>query len=72
MSKYTKEQAWDYLIETGIATEEELRLVTNIVGWTLEAMESVIYARTAYRSLEQLKSEIDGEGEDEESYNEEE
>jgi hypothetical protein len=49
------EQMWDYLIECGIATRDELVLVTNINGYNEEALESVLYARTGYRSIEQLE-----------------
>ena len=45
---------WDYLIETGTATEDELCLITSINGTNLEALESVLYSRTGYRSLDQL------------------
>jgi len=45
---------WDELIEQGIATEEELKLVTCINGYNEDTMNSVLYARTGYRSLEQL------------------
>ncbi len=48
---------WDYLIESGIATQEELELVTNINGYTEETLNDVIYARTGYRNLEQLLGE---------------
>jgi len=50
-------EVWGYLVETGIATDDELNLVSNINGFTLETMESVIYVRTGYRSLEQLREE---------------
>lgn len=48
------ETAWDILTERGIATEDELVLVTAINGYTLEQMENVLYAKTGYRSFEQL------------------
>lgn len=51
----TTEQAWEYLTETGIATEEELSLVTSINGYNLESMASVLYVRTGYRSIEQIE-----------------
>jgi hypothetical protein len=54
MKTLTKEQVWDYLVESQIATEEELKLVTCINGYSIESLESVIYARTGYRSIEQL------------------
>lgn len=53
----TVEEIWDYLIESGIATEEELCLVTSMSGYNVETMNSVIYVRTGYRSLDQLKEE---------------
>jgi hypothetical protein len=48
-------ELWDYLVEMGIATEEELQLVTSINGMNLESLESVLYCRTSYRSLDQIK-----------------
>ena len=54
-------QAWDYIIEHGIATEEELKLVTCINGCNQAALNDVIYARTGYRDIEQLE---DCEGEE--------
>lgn len=50
-------QIWEYLLDFGYATEEELKLVTNICGYSVETLESVIYARTALNSFEQLKEE---------------
>jgi len=50
-----KNEAWDYMVESGIATEQELQLITDINGWSFETMESVLYARTAYRSFDQLE-----------------
>ena len=49
------ETAWDILTERGIATEDELVLVTAINGYTLEQMENVLYAKTGYNSFEQLE-----------------
>ena len=48
-------ETWEYLVEQGIATENELQLVTDIDGYNIEALNSVIYARTGYHDLEQLK-----------------
>jgi hypothetical protein len=50
-----KERIWDYIIESEIATDEELKLVTCINGYNEETLNSVIYARTGYRSVEQLQ-----------------
>ena len=45
---------YDYIVESGIATAEELNLAFNLVGgsWT-EVFNKVIYIREGYRSLEQ-------------------
>jgi hypothetical protein len=53
-------ELWDYLENSGIATKDELCLVTSINGTNLESLESVLYCRTAYRSLEQVL-EMEGE-----------
>ena len=45
------ETAYEALIEAGVATEDELALVTNINGYSLETLEAVLYARTGYRDL---------------------
>lgn len=61
MPKYESfvvDDLWDELIRRGIATEEELQLVTDIVGYTKEAMYDVLYARTGYRNFEQMDSEV--------------
>ena len=57
MTAYEKQiaEAWDYLLENGIATEEELRLVTCINGYNTEALGDILYVRTGYRSIEQFE-----------------
>ena len=45
---------WLYLVEAGIATEAELRLVTYILGYSVETLDKVLFVRTGYRSIEQL------------------
>ena len=46
---------WDYILEIELATKEELKLITCINGYNEEALNSVIYARTGYRSMEQIQ-----------------
>ena len=48
---------WDRLVDEDIATSRELELVTDIVGYTKEAMYDVLYARTGYRNFEQMEAE---------------
>ena len=52
------ERIWDYLIDNWIATEEELKLVTDVAGYSVRTLEAVIYARTGYHDLEQLEEEM--------------
>lgn len=49
------EENIQYLIENGIATEDEIILVCDINGHTQEALNSILYARTGYRSFEQIR-----------------
>ena len=49
-----EEELYDYLVEYEIANEKEIGLVCSINGTNLESLESILYVRTGYRSLEQL------------------
>ena len=48
---------WDWLVDTGIATDEEVRLVTNINGLSMEVLNDILYARTGYISREQMEEQ---------------
>ena len=61
MSVNTVEEAWDYLIENGLASEETLRVVTNINGYSLDTLESVLYALEGYHSFSQYLEESEEE-----------
>ncbi len=50
-------ELWDWLVDMGIATEEELGLITNINGYSLETLNDVLFARTGYRDREQYLNE---------------
>lgn len=52
------ERIWDYLIENEIVSEEELKLVTDVAGYSVSTLEAVIYARTGLHDLEQLMEEM--------------
>ena len=54
----TIDEVWELLIEYGVATQEELELITCINGYNMDTMNSVIYARTGYQNIEQLQDEI--------------
>ena len=52
------DEVWDLLIEYGVATQEELDLITCINGYNIDTLNDVIYARTGYRDIEQMQGEI--------------
>lgn len=56
-SDLTTEEMHDKLVEMGIATEEEVQLVTSINGYNDEAMLDILYARTGYRNFDQMENE---------------
>lgn len=49
---------YDMMVEFEVATPEELNLARNLVSgtWT-EVLNSVLFIRTGYRSLEQMIAE---------------
>lgn len=49
----------EMLIEFRIATQDEIDLVSNINGYSLETMEDILYARTGLRDIEQFCDEYD-------------
>ena len=53
----TKNEMWVKLTDYGIATEEECQLVTDILGFTEEAMLDILYARTGYRNFDQMEED---------------
>ena len=50
-------EMWEKLENDGIATYDELCLVTDIVGYTEEAMLDILYVRTGYRNFEQMEGD---------------
>ena len=53
----TANELWNWLVEQGIATDEELRLVTDIAGHSIGTLNGVIFSRTGYRDYDQMKDE---------------
>lgn len=51
-------EMWTLLETYGIATTEEISLVTSIVGTNEKAMLDILYARTGYRNFEQYEEEL--------------
>ena len=50
-----EQELYDYLVDYGVATEKEIGLVCSINGTNLDSLESILYSRTGYRDLEQIK-----------------
>lgn len=50
----TTAELWDNIIDYDIATENELQLITTIMGYTEDVLNSVIYARTGYHDFQQF------------------
>ncbi len=55
----TTDEIYDYLIDYGIATEKEISLVCSINGTNEDSLNSILYSRTGYRDIEQIKEEED-------------
>ena len=53
------DQVWQLLLDYDIATEAELHLVTNINGYSVDSLESVIYSRTGLNSVDQLMDDLE-------------
>lgn len=55
----TESKIWDLIESLGIATEDEMRLVTDINGYSPESLMDIVYARAGLRSLKQVADEFD-------------
>ena len=53
-NRMTIEEMWDALLSMGIS-EETLQIVTDINGYTEEALEDILYAAFGYRSFDQVE-----------------
>lgn len=49
------DELWDYIVERDIATVEELKLVICINGYSEKTLNDILFARTSYRNIEQMK-----------------
>lgn len=53
----TIQTMYDYLTDNGIATEEEIALVTAINGDNSETYEDILFVRTGWRNFDFLNEE---------------
>lgn len=49
----------EILIEVGVATEEEISLVSQINGQNEQTLEDILYVRTGYRDLQDFIEDND-------------
>jgi hypothetical protein len=45
---------WDELLENELFTYDELKLLTNINGYSVETLNDAIYSRYGYRDYDQM------------------
>lgn len=57
----TVSDMWDTLIEEYGVSEETLQIVTDIIGYSESALESVLYAVAGLNSFDQLEEEEEEE-----------
>ena len=50
-------EMWDYLVDTVGISEETLRIVTDVSGYSTDTLEAVLYAVTGYRNFDQLEED---------------
>ena len=62
---YDVDYFYNLLVELGMFTEAELKLLTYINGFNMETLEDALYARYGYRSADQLLEELQEEEEEE-------
>ena len=57
MSCFDKDfnEMYDYLVLYDIATDKEINLVCCINGSSIDTLNDILYAKTGYRSLEQIQ-----------------
>lgn len=59
MTEKQIDEYWNFLNDNEIATDEELRLVTEINGANEKTLNDILFVRTGYRDWKQY---MEGEG----------
>ena len=49
------EQLWGHMLMADIVSEETLLVATSGWGYNLDTLETVLYVKTGYRSLDQIE-----------------
>ena len=47
------DRIWEIMVEYGIATDDEIELVTYINGYSRNTLNDIIEVRTGYQNIEQ-------------------
>ena len=53
----TVDEMYDYLVDVVGVSEETVRVVTYINGYSKESMEDILYVVTGYENFDQYKNE---------------
>lgn len=56
---------YEFLDYNGIATTDEIDLVCNIAGYSVQTLSDILYVRTGYETMEQYLGIEDEEDEEE-------
>lgn len=52
-------EQWQDMLKLGVATEQEMHLVTDINGSTVETLDDILYVRIGYRNWKQFEEAIE-------------
>lgn len=59
-----EENEWyDFLVYNGIATNDEINLVCDVAGYSVDTLSNILYARTGYETMEQYLGEDEDDDE---------
>ena len=50
---YDEHDWYEFLEENGIATIDEIDLVCNVAGYSVDTLSNILYARTGYETIGQ-------------------
>jgi len=48
-------EAWYTILQKNIATDREIKLVTDVVGCNMKALDDIVYVRTGYHDVTALR-----------------
>ena len=54
----TLDEMWQELVDWSIATDAEIKLVTDINGYNEKSLLDILYSRTGYRNFDQLEDAV--------------